>query len=467
MRPEAPPGSLVTRHPGPGPDGSPALEAELRPRPRPGRSPRFRRGTGEVGSSARRSRQVKSAAPGGRGARRPGAETPGGRRGPKPRVGRPGRRPGAAPRGPALAAGACPLRAPPPPSSPQPPPPAPAPQHKLSVRLAPPRPAPPAWPGSFRTFRSAPPHDPLPGPPFAPRLRRSRPAGAPPGEIGPGKPGRDAGRRPGWERWCGWSVLRGWGWGAAGGLVPEPLSRLSLSPDLGAGKFRGKGEKFSGKLPPTPTPQDPDELFGGRSGSREPGPGASACPDVRIWGVEAGARGPARSGAGGRPATGELVPAAPSPWPRRPPWDSGWRSEFARPCAPRRPRAGPPGAQAGSPARGACSRRTVDGVWQPSFTTPGVCPLRGQGPCCLQPCRWRRGGGFGVPAPEPCEPGSEGDWIWGLVLATHFCQSPCLDFRGLEGGLSPPTPSPTIVCRALLLPGEGELGAPVCLWFPA
>ncbi|XP_061255365.1 transcriptional enhancer factor TEF-5 [Bos javanicus] len=145
---------------------------------------------GRWGRSARRSRQVRSAAPGGRGARRPGAERPGGlpRGSRSPGVGGPvagGGRPRAAP---PLAAGARPAPRPAP-SFPAAPTPSPgsstqtfrAARSLLRARRLPLR------PGSFRTFRSAPsPRPPSPGPP----LRSLGPGGAArperPREIGPG-----------------------------------------------------------------------------------------------------------------------------------------------------------------------------------------------------------------------------------------------------------------------------------------
>ncbi|XDB63660.1 hypothetical protein ABFV05_017276 [Capra hircus] len=145
---------------------------------------------GRWGSSARRSRQVKSAAPGGRGARRPGAETPGGlpRGSRSPGVGGPGAGRGRPRAAPPLAAGARPAPRPAP-SFPAAPTPSPgsstqtfrAARSLLRARRLPLR------PGSFRTFRSAPsPRPPSPGPP----LRSLGPGGAArperPREIGPG-----------------------------------------------------------------------------------------------------------------------------------------------------------------------------------------------------------------------------------------------------------------------------------------
>lgn len=148
--------------------------------------------------------------------------------------------------------------------------------------------------GSFRTFRPAPsprpsprppPRDPLP----APRpgsARRSAPASS--DQVSRGHPEAPRGEVAGGSVGCdlGMGESRG-----AGSLNYCPAR--AGAPDLGAGKFRGKG----GSSPGSPAHQHPAATgtsWSGRSGSREVAPLPSA---VRLWGVRTGARG--RHGSGG------------------------------------------------------------------------------------------------------------------------------------------------------------------------
>lgn len=243
-----------------------------------------------------------------------------------------------------------PLRAPPPPS-PQPPPPAPAPQHKLSVPLAP-----SSAPGASRSgpAHSAhsgqpPPQDP-PSP--APLSAFSGPAERP-GRSAPPSSDQvsreDAGKRPYWERWFGWLVLD-WG-GTRGGLDPRAIVQLEPEPRIWVpGSLEGRGGKALREAPPTPPtptplPPRPGRVGWGRSGNREIVSGAFVCPTVRVWGAEAGVLG--AHGSGALPL-GSSYPGLPVPGPAAL-WTPGSRALRARPApAPRRPRARPPGVQAGS-----------------------------------------------------------------------------------------------------------------------
>lgn len=386
-------GLLVTRHPGPCTDGSPAPEVGAPPSAPPRPEPQIPAGDwgGRVGQGRLRAplRQARNGAP-----RRGEAE---GRLGSRSvRVGSPSAVGGgpARPRPSRLVP--APLRAPPPPS-PQPPPPVPAPQHKLSVPLAP-----SSAPGASRSSPAhsahsgqPPPQDPpSPAPLFAP----SGPA-EPPGRSAPARSDQvsraDAGRRPCWERWFGWLVL-GWG-GTRGGLVPRAIVQPEPEPRIwvpGSLEERGGSPPGSPAHPshptPIPPPRDPDELFGGGRGAGSLAPEPSPGP-TSAFGVS-------RSGSGGPHGLGGLPPG--SSQSRAPPpfgLPAGALSESAGPqlhagLGPGLPAPRP------APARGARSRA---GSWRVSGSKaarPGRVPPEGQELKFPPVCRLRRGGVFGVPA---------------------------------------------------------------------
>lgn len=271
-----------------------------------------------------------------------------------------------------------PLRAPPPPS-PQPPPPAPAPQHKLSVPLAP--------SSALGASRSSPAHSahsgqpppqdpPSPAPLSAPSGPAERPGrSAPPSSDQVSR--TDAGRRPCWERWFGWLVLD-WG-GTQGGLGPRAIVQLEPEPRIWVpGSLEGRGGSSPGSPAHPSHPNPPLATRTGWSGEvGEPGE-CPRChrlsldtPNVRVWGFEAGVWGP--HVLGGLPS-GSSYPGFPVPGPGPAAlWTPGSRALRAGPApAPRRPRARPPDAQAGSCARCLWLRWIVDCVWEQSCV-PWAC----------------------------------------------------------------------------------------------
>lgn len=210
------------------------------------------------------------------------------------------------------------------------------------------------------------------------------------------------------------------------------------APDLGAGKFRGKG----GSSPGSPAHQHPAATgtsWSGRSGSREVAPLPSAVP-ASASGVSG--QGPGTGTVGGLPRR-RSYPGRPSPG-RAALWTQA-RAPGARPAQPHRPPASAPGSRGCAGAWG-CRGRTAPGC------APGA-----QGPAC-PPAPRLCPGRFGS-CPERCAPRSEGGWTWGLLFAT-LPRSPGLGFR-VEGGSS--WPSPRRPCP-LLLPGR-EGGMPVCTRF--
>lgn len=193
-----------------------------------------------------------------------------------------------------------------------------------------------------------------------------------------------------------WLVGSGLGWGHSRGAGSQAIVQPELEPRIWVpGSLEGRRGGALREAPPTPpTPPRPGRVDPGRSGSRDLGPSAIAYPTVCFWGVKFVVLGPLRFG---EPVTGELTPAAPSPRPRRP-LDSGSRSLGARPApAPHRPRAQPPGAQAGPCAGCPQPRGIVEGAPQQNCS-PGRAPPERPGfkipPVLLPVSGWR----FGVPA---------------------------------------------------------------------
>lgn len=178
--------------------------------------------------------------------------------------------------------------------------------------------------------------------------------------------------------------------------------------------MRAKGGKALREAPPTPstpTPPRPGRVGRGRSGSREIVPGAFACPSVCVWGVDAGVWGP--HGLGGLPP-GSSYPGLPVPGPAAL-WTPGSRSLGAGPApAPRRPRARPPGAQAGSCARCLWLRWIVECLGA-ELRALGVCPLRARVLSSVQLCRPYWGGG------SEFQTKALGAWLQrGLALGPYF-----------------------------------------------
>lgn len=178
----------------------------------------------------------------------------------------------------------------------------------------------------------------------------------------------------------------------------EPEPRIWVPGSL---EERGRSSPGSPAHPPTNPPR-PGRVVLGEVGEPRAWPRCQRLSRRPHLGVSRpGLGGPHGLGLG-RPATGELVPAAPSPWPRRP-----LDSRLARSRSP----PGPSSTQASGRASGRPGRlpRAVPAAapdcgrcLAAKLHDPGrVPPKGGRGLSCLQFCRWRRGGGFGVPALSP------------------------------------------------------------------
>lgn len=402
-------GLLVTRHPGPGTDGSPAPEAGAPPSAPPRPEPQIAAGCrgGAVGPGAPR----RVGAPHLRASR--------GRPGPRSRgVGSP-RAGGGGPRGPAPP-GRCPPPARPAPSFPA----APTPRPGSSTQTF--RPARsllrarrlPLQPGSFRTFRPAPsPRPPFPGPPRS----SLGPGGAAwperPPELGPGKPG---GRQE--EALLGevvWLVGSGWGWGGArGGLGPRAIVQPEPEPRIRVpGSLEGRGESSPG------SPAHPSRPPATRtSWSREVGePGDGPRCRRLSHRPRVGCRGRALRAS----RLGGLPPGSSSRGARAralPPF--GLRLALSEPARPQlRAGLGPASRRpAGSCARRPRLRWALDGVWERSCA-PGRVPPRAEAgasaPSSSAACAEVE---VRSSSPEPCEPGSQGAGF-GAFSSPHFLRA--------------------------------------------
>lgn len=174
----------------------------------------------------------------------------------------------------------------------------------------------------------------------------------------------------------GWLVMDWRGTHLTGAGSPSYCPASAGAPDLGAGKFRGKeGGRALREAPPTPPNAPPPAT--GMSWSQEVGePGD--CPRCHRLsqrprlGCQSSGLGAARLGEACH--RGAHYPGRPVPGPAAL-WTPGWLSPGARLApAPRRPRAGPLGAQAGSCARCPRLRWVVEAVREQSCVPRACAP---------------------------------------------------------------------------------------------